>query len=251
MYAAWSEQAGAYRHIMLARITLEEDGLKLEYIVPVEERLPNDEQAYPALAVNQDGKVLAVWEDRRFKHTMIMAAQGRDGRKFALPYRLIDVPQTRTVGLGAGMGSMRPTLASCGPNCLVAQWLDKRDFLSGYDVYAAFSHNGGKFFARNFQVQDSFGENVAQWHASITANQAGRVVSVWDDDREGAPDVWLSDWNGKSFADNQAVPGASGLGAQTDPVILLDNAGVLHLAWLEKTESGGTGLRYLSAVWKE
>lgn len=251
LHAAWAEQAGAYKRIMVARIVLGANGLKIEYSTPLEDRLPSDEQAYPALAASADGGVLAVWEDRRFRHTMIMAAHSRDGRKFSLPYRLIDVPQARARTLGAGMGSMRPTLAVCGETCLAALWLDKRDFLSGYDVYAAFSHNGGRFFGRNLKVQDSFGENVAQWHAAIAANRAGRVVAVWDDDRDGTPDVWLSEWNGKEFSDNVAVPGASGPGAQTDPVIHLDASGRLHLAWLERTESGGTRLWYASAVQKQ
>lgn len=250
-HAAWAEQAGAYKRIMTARIVLEADSLKIEYRAPLEDRLPNDEQAYPALAASADGSVLAVWEDRRFKHTMIMAAHSRDGRKFSLPYRLIDVPQARARTLGAGMGSMRPTLAACGESCLAALWLDKRDFLSGYDVFAAFSHDGGRSFGRNLKVQDSFGDNFAQWHASIAANRAGRVAAVWDDDRDGTPDVWLSDRNGNEFSDNVAVPGASGAGAQTDPVIHLDASGRLHIAWLERTESGGTRLWYASAVWKE
>jgi hypothetical protein len=251
LYAAWAEQAGAYRRIMIARLALDAGVLKLEYSVPLEDRLPDDDQAYPALAANADGSVLAVWEDRRFKHTAMLAARGADGKHFAPPYRLIDVPRARSRALGAGMGSMRPTLAACGATCLVALWLDKRDFLSGYDVYAAFSQNGGGLFGSNFRVQDSFGENVAQWHASIAANQAGRIVAVWDDDRDGAPDVWLGSWNGKEFSDNLAVPGAAGPGTQSDPVIHLDAAGMLHLAWLERTDSGGTRLKYASAVWRE
>jgi hypothetical protein len=252
VYAAWAELAGGkYKRIMLARLSLGVGGLKHEYSVPLEEQLPADDQAYPGLAVGADGSVTAVWEDRRKKHTMLLAAHSTGGRKFAAPYRLIDMPQLRTIDLGAGMGSMRPTLSTCGPDCMVAAWLDKRDFLSGYDVYAAFSRNGGNSFTRNLKVQDSFGDSVAQWHAAIVANQAGKVVAVWDDDRDGAPDVWLSDWNGNGFGDNLAVPGASGPGAQSNPVAHLDDRGILHLAWLEETESGGTRLKYANAVWKD
>ena len=76
------------------------------------------------------------------------------------------------------MGSMGPTLAACGNACLIAGWLEKRDFLAGYDVYAAFSLDGGRRFGRNIKVQDSFGDNVSQWHAAIAANAAGRVVGL-------------------------------------------------------------------------
>lgn len=250
-YAAWAELAGDYKRIMLARVGLHAGALKVETLVPLEAQQPADEQAYPALAVSADGGVTVVWEDRRNKHTMIYAAHSADGNQFAAPYRLIDVPQVRTINLGAGMGSMRPVLSTCGANCLVAVWLDKRDFLSGYDVFAAFSQDGGRSFGRNLKVQDSFGDNIAQWHAAIAGAPNGRVVAVWDDERDGSPDLWLSDWNGSGFADNLAVPGASGPGVQSDPVIHFDAAGALHLAWLERNEAGGTRLMYASAVWKD
>lgn len=251
LYAAWAEMAGEYKRIMLARLSFYAGALKVEYSVPLEAQQPADEQAYPALAVSADGSVTVVWEDRRHKHTMMYVAHSSDGKAFAAPYRLIDVPQVRTINLGAGMGSMRPVLSSCGANCLIAVWLDKRDFLSGYDVFAAFSHDGGRAFGRNLRVQDSFGDNIAQWHAAIAGGQDGRVVAVWDDERDGSADLWLSDWNGSGFADNLAVPGGAGPGAQSDPVIHLDAAGVLHLAWLERTEAGGTRLMYSRAAWKE
>ncbi len=251
LYAAWAEMAGNFKRIMLARLTLEANGLKAEYSVPLEEQMPTDDQAYPALSASADGSVTAVWEDRRKKHTIMLAAHSVDGKKFTAPYPLIDRPQVRTIDLGAGMGSMRPALAACGPSCLVAVWLDKRDFLSGYDVYAAFSQDSGRSFARNVKVQDSFGDNIAQWHPAVAASPAGRVAVAWDDERDGTADVWLSDWKGSEFSDDLAVPGASGPGGQSDPIMLLDAGGKLHLAWLEKTEAGGTRLKYASAVWKD
>jgi hypothetical protein len=129
--------------------------------------------------------------------------------------------------------------------------LDKRDFLAGYDVYAAFSQDGGRSFGRNIKVQDSFGDNVSQWHAAIAANPTGRIVAVWDDDRDGTPDIWLSNWDGKTFSDNIAVPGAFGPGVQTDPVMDLDATDTLHMAWLERNEDGGTRLKYTRAIWKK
>ena len=251
VHAAWAEQAGQYKRIVTARIALEASGTTLQSSAPLDPQPPEDEQAYPALVVNPDGSMTAAWEDRRFKHTMIMAAHSADGKTFAPPYQLIDVPRARAITLGAGMGSMRPTLASCGKSCVVAAWLDKRDFLAGYDVYAAFSQDGGRSFGRNIKVQDSFGDNVSQWHAAITANSTGRVVAAWDDNRDGTPDVWSSDWDGAQFSDNVGVPGATGSGAQSDPVVYLDATDKLHVAWLERSEAGGTRLRYASATWKK
>jgi hypothetical protein len=251
LYAAWVELDGRFQRVMLARLRVQDDGLAVEYRQALEDRPPLDGQAYPALLLNEDGSLVAVWEDRRFKHTVLLAAYSQDGLHFARPYRLIDIRSGRMQGLGAGTGAMRPTLAGCGGRCVVAAWLDKRDFMSGYDVYAAISNSNGRFFGRNIQVQDSFGDNVAQWHASVSANRHGRIVVTWDDDRDGSPDVLLATWTGNGFSDNLPVPGASGAGAQSDAVSYLDDSGMLHLAWVDQQQEGGTTLNYLTAIWKD
>jgi hypothetical protein len=176
-----------------------------------------------------------------------------DGRSFAAPVRLSDLPkgggQARALGLGAGTGAMRPTLTAWGAQGVVAVWLDKRDFLSGYDVYAAFD-SGTRRFGPNLKVQDSFGDNMAQWHAQVVGGADGRLLALWDDARDGTPDVWLADWDGKAFGDNVAVPAAAGTGVQSDPAAALDAAGNLHVVWLEQDEQAGTRVRYARAEWR-
>jgi hypothetical protein len=268
LYAAWTEQSSS-GHLQLWSGKLEHDknGLHLAQSHPVENIIPLEDQTYPALAVNAEGSVVVAWEDRRFGHTVMLASYSRDGERFDLPYRLIDVHGSGIRGpagrLGAGMGAMRPVLARCGPAttidatkppsaCEVAVWMDKRDFLSGYDVYAAISQNAGQSFGRNLKVQDSFGENIAQWHPAVAANSQGRIVVVWDDDRDGTPDLWLANWNGKEFSDNVAIPAATGAGMQTDPMIYLDDAGNLHIIWLDKPgATENQRIRYVSANWQD
>ncbi len=128
---------------------------------------------------------------------------------------------------------------------MAAAWLDKRELAVGYDVYAAFSADGGAHFGRNEKVQDEFGNHISQWHASLAADAAGRAVVVWDDDRDGSADVWLSWRTGDGWSEDLAVPGASGPAIQSEPVIALDGNGDLHLAWLERTDPlAPTRLRY-------
>jgi len=218
-------------------------------VQPVEAIVPVDEQGWPALAVAGDGSVTVAWEDRRHRHTVPMVSHSRDGRSFAPPVRLVDTRSGSVDGLGAGMGTMRPTLTGWGEKGVVAAWLDKRDFLSGYDVYAAFDP-GTRTFGRNLKVQDSFGDNMAQWHALIVGDGAGRLVSLWDDARDGTPDVWLSEWEGDAFGEDTAVPAAHGPGGQSDPVATLDASGALHGVWLDRDEAAGTRIRYARAVRK-
>lgn len=247
LYAAWAEQAGRFRRIVVARLALAGNTLRLQSAQPVEAAMPADEQGWPALAVAADGSVTVAWEDRRSRHTVPMVSHSRDGRRFAPPARLTDRRSGSVDGLGAGTGAMRPTLTAWGKQGMAAVWLDKRDFLSGYDVYAAFDP-GTRRFVKNIRVQDSFGDNMAQWHALVVGDAAGRLVALWDDARDGTPDVWLSDWDGQAFGDNAAVPGAAGPGEQSDPAAMLDAAGALHVVWLERDEAVGTRIRYARAA---
>ncbi len=247
IYAAWAEQAGRFKRIVVAALTVDGDTVSIRAARPVESAMPGDEQAWPALAVTDRGDVVVAWEDRREKHTVPLASRSDASLDFAAPLRVTDQKSGRVDGLGAGLGAMRPTLAAWGANGAVAVWLDKRDFLSGYDVYAAFDP-GVPRVDRNVRVQDSFGDNIAQWHARVVAG-ADRLLAVWDDARDGTPDVWLANWDGAAFGDNVAVPAAAGPGEQSEPVATLDASGALHLAWLDRS-ADGTRVRYARAVWK-
>jgi hypothetical protein len=140
--------------------------------------------------------------------------------------------------LGRGTGAMRPALAALG-DAAATVWLDKRDFLSGYDVYAALPGQD-----KNTKVQDSFGDAIAQWHPAAAGNIPGTLVVAWDDDRDGNADIWLSWLTPQGFAENTAPPPAAGLHSQTDPVLALDDVGNLHLAWRHLEASGRSSLRY-------
>jgi len=247
LYAAWAEQAGRFRRIVVARLTLKGDALSVKTVQPVEAAMPDDEQGWPALAVAGDGSVTVAWEDRRYRHTVPMVSHSRDGRRFSSPARLSDIESgSAPGGLGAGTGAMRPTLTAWGARGVVAVWLDKRDFLSGYDVFAAFDP-GTRRFGKNIRVQDNFGDNMAQWHALVVGDAAGRLVALWDDARDGTPDVWLSEWERKAFGDDMGVPAAAGPGEQSAPVATLDAAGALHVVWLERDEASGARIRYARA----
>jgi hypothetical protein len=246
VYAAWAEQAGRFKRIVVAPLALDGDTPRAVATKAVEAATPADEQGWPALAVASDGSLTVAWEDRRARHTVPMVSRSRaGGASFAPPARLSDLKSGSVDGLGAGSGAMRPTLAAWGDG-VAALWLDKRDFLSGYDVYAALDPGSGRF-GRNLKVQDSFGDNMAQWHASVVAG-GGRLLALWDDARDGTADVWLAEWDGGAFGENVAVPAASGPGAQSDPVATVDAEGALHVVWLDRDAEGVTRVRYARAV---
>lgn len=251
IYAAWAEKHERHERITIARLTAEKTKLSLVRRAFPDSATPKDEQAYPTLAAAANGAVVVAWEDRRNGHTFIMQTFSTDGVRFT-PLKQVNetrnaaVPATtsRNRNLGRGPGAMRAAIARQDEQRLVMVWLDKRDFLSGYDVYAAFSTDGGRSFGRNQKVQDSFGDNIAQWHPAVAAH-GDQVVVVWDDDRDDTADLWLSWPAGKDWSDDMKFAGASGPGVQSHPSISLDERGDVHVVWLDKSDlDGPTRLRY-------
>ncbi len=251
VYAAWAEKDGRFARITVARLVIDKTKLTVARRVFADNEAAKDDQAYPTLAPARSGAVAVAWEDRRNGHTFITQTFSADGVKFT-PIKQVNetrnaaVPATtsRNRNLGRGPGAMRVALARQDDQRLVIVWMDKRDFLSGYDIYAAFSNDGGRSFGKNQKVQDSFGDNIAQWHPAIAAH-GDQIIAVWDDDRDNTADLWLSWPEGAGWSDDMKFTGASGPGVQSHPGIALDDAGDVHVVWLDKAElDGPTRLRY-------
>jgi len=243
-FAVWSSPEGRWRRLWRAPLAVEGSRLKPGPAAPVDPAPATDDQMFPALAATPAGLTLA-WEDRRHGHTVVHYSHSADGQTWSLPRRLSGNPTGKAQGdLGRGTGAMRPALAAFGER-LAATWLDKRDFLSGYDVYAAVSGDGGAQFGKDAKAQDSFGDAIAQWHAAAAGNRRGDLIIAFDDERDGTADVWLTRRTTTGWGENFTLPAASGPGRQSDPAIALDEAGNLHLAWIEGDGEGRVRLRYL------
>ncbi len=246
VFAAWSGPDSRWRRIRLAPLGIDGMNLKPGVARPADSVPPTDDQMFPTLAAAEQGLALA-WEDRRHGHTVIYGTRSGDGQVWTMPIRVSGNPTGKAQGnLGRGTGAMRPALAAFGGR-LAATWLDKRDFLSGYDVYAAISDDGGTSFAKDGKAQDSFGDAIAQWHVAAAGNKRGDLVIAFDDERDGTADIWLTRLTAAGYGENTTLPATSGPGRQSDPAIALDEAGNLHLAWIDQGSDGVSLLRY--TVW--
>jgi len=247
--AVWSEQGKALHQIMLAKLKVSAKGKLHKAGVTVIDAKAQGEQSYPS--ITQSGhKTVVAWEDRSGGYTRLFYAVSQTDNQFSIPQQLNESRwRGPEKGLGeGGTGVMRVALAAQGRDGVVAVWADKRDFQSGYDIYGGFASDAKLNFGANEKVQDEFGDSFAQWHPAIAANSAGRVVAVWDDDRDGTPDVWLSWRNAGGWSGDLAVPGASGNSVQSDPSIAMDETGNLHLAWVEKADlNSPSTIRYTFA----
>ena len=215
---------------------------------PVDPDPLKNDQLYPVIAL-LGKRVNVAWEDRRLGHTIIMYSQSEPGDtcKFASPTRISEQPPGPKNEFGAGHGVARVALASYGASGLFAVWADKRDFQEGYDIYGA-SKQSDHAFGSNIRIQDDFGTNYRQWHATASGHQNGQLVVAWTDERDGTMDVWYSWLEDGEWSDDSVFPGASEKGIQYHPSITLDRSGNLHVAWIHREVDGGpTQIRYLYA----
>lgn len=237
-YAGWAQQNGRFRQIVTASIHVSgpDKPVRAGTTRPVEATPPVDAQIYPVLAMTAKGTAIA-WEDRRRGHTVLLTSFAEPGKAFGAVTELNEVVQKSTV-YGRGSGVTRVALVVFGSDQVGATWMDKRGVSTAYDIYAAVSRDGGRHFGKNEMVQDSFGDNFAQWHPSISGAADGTLAVVWDDDRDGSSDIQLSWKTAQGWSDDMAVPPASGPGQQANPSITIDSKGNLHLVWLDFLEKG-------------
>ncbi|PKM43004.1 MAG: hypothetical protein CVV05_16835 [Gammaproteobacteria bacterium HGW-Gammaproteobacteria-1] len=250
LHAVWGRRDGRFLRLVSAPLTV--DGLKPHAGAAraVDTSPAQDEQLYASLVATAGGYALA-WEDRRAGHTRLLTATSSDGRKWSEPQPLNEIPRSgtaRELGLGRGPGVTRVCLAGDGADTVAAVWMDKRDFLSGYDIYAGVSTDGGAGFGANEKAQDVFGAEKPQWHPAVAVTPHG-VVAAWDDPRDDSPDIWLAARaGGKDWSDDFTLDGARGTGSQDNPALLW-HGGRLHLAWVHRDEQGGQ-VRYAQARWE-
>ncbi|MEW8186011.1 MAG: hypothetical protein AB2794_13480 [Candidatus Thiodiazotropha endolucinida] len=241
-YAVWSQRRGRFGRIHATVLRPNEKGvLEIGMACPVDAIPPTDEQLYPA-AVIIDGRLLVTWEDRRPKHTIIMAAVGHpdDPCRFSAAKRISEKPEIRGLPYGSGHGVSRVALGHYGHRGVFAAWEDKRDFRDGYDIWGAPFLSAESRFGSNVKLQDDFGELAKQRHAALSGHRDGTLVAAWDDEREGNTDVVLSWQDDGVWSDDWLLPVASGEGHQSNPSIMLDTRGDLHIIWIERQDIGAT-----------
>ncbi len=213
-------------------------------------------QGFPAAAIASDGNLVIAWEDRRAGHTRILSNVLEPGGGFTGDTQLNEHREpdaTESYLTNKGTGAMRPAIAATA-GVVQSVWLDKRSPGSGYAVWGTRSADGGMAFESNVRVQDTMGDAVAQWHASVIATENG-FIAAWDDTRENwsdeneTGDVYISWTEDDGWSDDLMVPGASGEGYQGSPVVAADSDGGIHVVWIERqTLTSPSQLRYVRGV---
>lgn len=241
--AAWSERRDGIRRVVVAALEVTADAVRPAGARAVDPTSGRGDQLYPTVVIAA-GRPLVAWEDRRHGHTRLYYSRADADGAFPAPTRLNELPPSQSNRFGRGTGVTRVAVRARGGH-LAAVWMDKRDFKGGYDIYAAAGDAAAGRLGANELVQDLFGSNTPQWHPTVAVAADGTVIAVWDDPRDGNPDLWFSVRRNGEWSDDFTFAGGSGPGAQRHPALALGPDGRLHVAWVDR---GGDRPRILYAV---
>lgn len=231
LLAAWI--AGGYRasNLVTANIKLIDNKLSITDKRGVDsDSLPIGKE-YPTILFIDKDKHIVSWQDRRTK-TNVLRYSLFNNEKYTNQKR-INATVQKSKFFGQGSSAVRGTLAKVEDNNILAVWMDKRSEKSGYEVFSSLSENNGARFSGNIKVQDTFGNEIPQWNASIVNNENHSFV-IWNDGREDDQDIYYSYKVDNDWSEDAMFELSSLEWDQYAPQAVLDVDNILHLVWINK-----------------
>jgi hypothetical protein len=193
VFAAWADFRSYNWDIYLARS--DDGGASWGANVRVDD-FPDLERLNerPVIGLDRRGPVHVVWTDLRAREpdTNIFHARSDDrGDSFAASRQLDDSKLGFDPDTDTPSNQWHPALAVAGRRLFVA-WQDNR--LGNNDIFFTTSSDAGATFAAAERVDDTGAGGSEQTRPSLAVTGQGakrRCYVVWEDDRDGRPDVYL------------------------------------------------------------
>jgi len=139
-------------------------------------------QCNPVVTVDSEGGIYVAWQDSGGEGWDIYHTRSTD-------YGVSYGPSQRTNDLVAG-DQTDPAIAAQGDGQIYLAWADLRE--DDGDVRYAESTNGGSSFSASVRVND---QTPRGWQGNpAIATSGDRVHLVWEDTRNGPPDIYYAGW---------------------------------------------------------
>lgn len=243
IYCFWSEKLESGWRIMARTLQLTGDTPILSEPVAVTPATDQLRQRNPAAAAI-DKQVAVAWQDRTTGTSILYAAVSKDGLTFGEP-EAVNETIVKSATWGKGSSAIDGVFGKSADNKLVLVWLDKRSSRSGYKAYASVNRSLKKNrWKLNQKIQDAFGDYTPQWNITLSDSATDRLTAAWADSREESPDIWIADYQGGLWGENQVIEAAATDLDETDPSLVIDANDRLHIVWLVSRENSQQKILY-------
>jgi len=193
-------------------------------------------QLNPAIALDGASNAYAVWQDERNgagKPDIFFRKRTASDQTWVAP----DVKVSDEAGGGGGSVQRNPRVAGTAAGMETAVWVDLRS--SQTNIYSARTTvPGGTTWAANVKVTDNTA--ALKDFPDVTVGLDGTAYAVWQDSRNGNPDIYFSKLPPGANAvwtANVKVSDDPGTGIQRLPRIGVDAGGNLTVVWLDDRTS--------------
>jgi len=191
----------------------------------------------PSISLDSNGNFVVVWEGDSDIYGQRYSSSGvKQGSNF------------RVNDDSGSSGQDCPAIAVDASGNFVVAWRDSRNGKSDvYDIYGQRYTSSGAKQGMNFRVNDDSSSSW-QWYPAIAADRSGNTVVVWEDHRNGDPDIYaqLFDSQGQRIGSNYRVNNDTGKKKQENPDVKLVN-GHIYYTW-EDTRIEGQGYNIFARV---
>lgn len=180
-----------------------------------------------SIATDNAGDIYAAWMDSRNGGNDIYFSKGSLGASpvFGADVRVDDATATPSE-------QMYPAIAVDSSGNAYAAWQDYRN--GNADIYFARADSPGYVFGANVRVDDTGTGASGQTSVDIAVDGLGTVYVIWQDERDGNPDIYLakSTDGGVTFSASVRVDDtATATTHQTLPSIAIDGSNNLYVVW--------------------
>jgi hypothetical protein len=182
------------------------------------------DQNKPSIAVDSNGMVYAVWEDKRRGDWDIYFARSEDeGLTWTDPNIRLSTDDTNKT-------QSAPAIAVSSKGNIYVVWQDDRD--GDFDIYFTKSVDGGDTWTDpNIKISKGSGSQSAP---AIALDSEGVIYVVWEDYRWGDYDIYLTkseDGGEKWLSENKRVNTDGAGSTQLNPTIAIDSSNIIYVAW--------------------
>ena len=222
VYAVWEDHRNGANNpdIYFAAMPLTASGWSASQLV---NDSPIARQTRPALAVDHEGNLYAVWSDNRGGNPDIyIAKRPKGGSVWTAGVRVNDVTSGQQIN---------PDVAVDGLDSVHVVWEDYRNGLHDPDIYASTLVSGSTSWRAGCRINDDAG-HLLQKGPAIAATRHGSVYAVWADKRNGNLDIYFSILRlGNGWSANSKLNDDMGGRDQDEPSIASDPDGNAYVVW--------------------
>jgi len=180
----------------------------------------------PAIAVSDTGNPYVIWVDRRNTATVPVTAPDI---YFAYYSAGVWVNEQVTLSKMSDANVSSPDIAVDSSGTVHAVWADRRN--GNDDIYAAFKPSGS-VWGTNRIDDDTTGSNAV--FPRVAVDSSGNAYAIWQDYRNGTPDIYFSYTSGVSWQANQRVDDSTGTVGRPD--IGVDSTGNAYAVWSDNRD---------------